>query len=109
MATPPAAPPSPREYMRVLLVAAVLGVPAAIGAAGLLAAIHGVTTLAWNDIPDAAGWTSPPAWYVVLVPALGGLLVALAMRLPGHGGHAAVGDLALDPLPPIGLLSALGA
>jgi chloride channel protein, CIC family len=109
MPTPDISPPSPREYLRVLVVAAALGVPAALGAAGLMAAIHGVTTLAWTDVPDAAGWTSPPAWYVIVVPALGGLLVALALRLPGHGGHPAVGDLGLDPLPPIGVLSALAA
>jgi H+/Cl- antiporter ClcA len=107
MSTPAASPMSPREYLRVLAIAALLGPPVAILAAGLMAAIHGVTTLAWTDIPDAAGWSSPPAWYVLVVPVVGGAIVALALRMPGHGGHSAVGDLSMEPLSPLGLVSAL--
>jgi H+/Cl- antiporter ClcA len=107
MSTPAASPLSPREYLRVLAIAALLGPPVAILAAGLMAAIHGVTTLAWTDIPDAAGWSSPPAWYVLVVPVVGGAIVALALRMPGHGGHSAVGDLSMEPLPPLGLVSAM--
>jgi chloride channel protein, CIC family len=107
MSTPAASPMSPREYLRVLAIAALLGPPVAILSAGLMAAIHGVTTLAWTDIPDAAGWSSPPAWYVLVVPVVGGAIVALALRMPGHGGHSAVGDLSMEPLSPLGLVSAL--
>jgi H+/Cl- antiporter ClcA len=103
----PAPSLTPREYLRVLLIAALLGPPVAIAAAGLMAAIHGVTELAWTDIPDAAGWSAPPAWYVLLVPLLGGAIVAVTLRMPGHGGHPAVGDLSLEPLPPLGLVSAM--
>jgi H+/Cl- antiporter ClcA len=103
----PAPSLTPREYVRVLLIAALLGPPVAIAAAGLMAAIHGVTELAWTEIPDAAGWSSPPAWYVLLLPVIAGALVAVALRMPGHGGHAASGDLSLEPLPPLGLVSVL--
>src|SRR5437763_16131558 len=94
-AAPPAAsapdpegaqPPTPREYVTILGAAAVLGIPAALAAAILMSLIHGVTLLMWTTIPDAFGWTSPAAWYVVAVPAVGGLLVAGSLRLPGHGG-----------------------
>jgi chloride channel protein, CIC family len=105
----PAPSLTPREYVRVLLIAAALGPPVAIGAAGLMAAIHGVTELAWTEIPDAAGWSSPPAWYVLLLPVLAGAIVAVALRMPGHGGHSPVGDLGLEPLPPLGLVSVLVA
>jgi H+/Cl- antiporter ClcA len=91
-------PPSPREYARILLTAAALGVPVAFAAAAFMSLSHGLTTLMWTTIPDAAGWAAPPGWYVVAVPAMGGLLVAAAMLLPGRGGESAVGGLALDPL-----------
>src|SRR5436305_2007105 len=83
----PASPetPSPQEYSRILLIAAALGVPAAFAAAIFLSLIHGVTLLTWTTIPDAFGWTSPAAWYVVAVPTLAGALVAAVLQLPGHG------------------------
>ena len=93
--------------MGILVLAAVLGVPAAFLAALLMGAVDGLQTLVWTDLPDEAGWSAPPAWYVLAVPTLGGLIVALSLKLPGHGGHPAWGDLALEPLPPLGLISAL--
>jgi H+/Cl- antiporter ClcA len=104
--SPPAAP-SPREYLRILVIAALLGVPVAVAAAGFMSLSYGLTTLVWTTIPDGAGWTAPPWWYVLAVPALAGLLVALAIRLPGHGGEPAVAGIGLAPLSPLQLLSAL--
>jgi H+/Cl- antiporter ClcA len=101
------AAPSPREYTRILVIAALLGVPVALVAAAFLSLTHGLTTVMWTTIPDAAGWATPPGWYVTAVPTLGGVLVAGALLLPGHGGEPAVGGLGLDPLPPIRVLSAL--
>jgi H+/Cl- antiporter ClcA len=69
--------------------------------------IHGVTLLMWTTIPEAFTWTSPPGWYVVAVPTLGGLLVAQALRLPGHGGESPAAGLALDPLTIVQSASAL--
>jgi H+/Cl- antiporter ClcA len=68
---------------------------------------HGLTMLVWTTIPDDAGWTAPPWWYVLAVPAIAGLLVAVAVRLPGHGGEPAVAGIAPEPLSPVQLLSAL--
>ena len=106
--SPPAAP-SPREYLRILVIAALLGVPVAVAAAGFMSLSYGLTTLVWTTIPDGAGWTAPPWWYVLAVPALAGLLVALAIRLPGHGGEPAVAGIGLAPLSPLQLVSALVA
>jgi H+/Cl- antiporter ClcA len=97
--TPTPSPPSPRAYMGILVLATLLGVPAAFLAALLMGAVDGLQTLVWTDLPDEAGWSAPPAWYVLAVPTLGGLIVALSLKLPGHGGHPAWGDLALEPLP----------
>ena len=105
-AGPPEAP-SPGEYLRILVVAALLGVPVALGSAAFLSAVHGLTTLVWTTVPDSAGWTTPPWWYVLAVPAIAGLLVAVAVRLPGHGGEPAVKGIALEPLSPVQLVSAL--
>ena len=68
---------------------------------------HGLTMLVWTTIPDDAGWTAPPWWYVLAVPAIAGLLVAAAVQLPDHGGEPAVAGIAPEPLSPVQLLSAL--
>jgi H+/Cl- antiporter ClcA len=104
--SPPAAP-SPREYVRILVLAALLGVPVAVAAAGFMSLSYGLTTLVWTTIPDGAGWTAPPWWYVLAVPTIAGLLVAVAVRLPGHGGEPAVAGIGLAPLSPLQLVSAL--
>ena len=99
--------PSPREYVRILVIAALLGVPVAFAAVAFMSLSHGLTTLVWTTIPDGAQWTAPPSWYVVAVPAVAGLLVAMALRLPGHGGEPAVAGIGLHPLSPVQILSAL--
>ena len=105
-AGPPEAP-SPREYLRILVIAALLGVPVALGSAAFMSLTHGLTTLMWTTIPDTAGWKTPPGWYVLAVPATAGLLVAAAIRMPGRGGESAVKGIALEPLSPVQLTSAL--
>ena len=99
--------PSPREYVRILVIAALLGVPVALAAAAFMSLSRVLTTLAWTTIPDGAGWTAPPWWYVLAVPAIAGLLVAACVRLPGRGGEPAVAGIALAPLSPVQLPSAL--
>jgi H+/Cl- antiporter ClcA len=71
--------------------------------------IHDVIHLVWDVIPDEFGWSEPSWWYVILVPGLAGLLVAAAVRLPGHGGHSPLEGLGADPIPPIALTSILPA
>jgi H+/Cl- antiporter ClcA len=75
-------------YLRTLVFAALLGVPVAFAAVLFQTAIHYVTQLVWDEIPDALGWAEPSWWYVILVPGLAGVLVAVAIRLPSHGGHS---------------------
>jgi chloride channel protein, CIC family len=98
-----------RAYVQTLVLAALLGVPVAFGAVLFQTAIHDVTHLVWDVIPDELGWSQPVWWYVVLVPGLAGLLVAAAVRLPGHGGHSPLEGLGADPVPPIALTSILTA
>jgi H+/Cl- antiporter ClcA len=96
-------------YVRTLVLAALLGVPVAFAAVLFQTAIHDLIHLVWEVIPDELGWTEPSWWYVILVPGLAGLLVAAAVRLPGHGGHSPLEGLGADPFPPIDLTSILPA
>src|SRR5688572_25174774 len=96
-------------YVRTLVFAALLGVPVAFAAVLFQTAIHDLIHLVWGVVPDELGWSEPAWWYVVLVPGLAGLLVAAAVRLPGHGGHSPLEGLGADPIPPIALASILPA
>jgi H+/Cl- antiporter ClcA len=101
--------PEATAYVRTLALAALLGVPVAFAAVLFQTAIHDVIHLVWDVIPDELGWSEPAWWYVILVPGLAGLLVAVAVRLPGHGGHSPLEGLGADPIPPIALTSILTA
>ena len=96
-------------YARTLVFAALLGVPVAFAAVLFQTAIHDVIHLVWDVIPEELGWSEPSWWYVILIPGLAGLLVAAAVRLPGHGGHSPLEGLGADPIPPIALASILPA
>ena len=96
-------------YVRTLVFAALLGVPVAFAAVLFQTAIHDVIHLVWEVVPEELGWSEPAWWYVVLVPGLAGLLVAAAVRLPGHGGHSPLEGLGADPIAPIALASILPA
>ena len=98
-----------KAYVRTLALAALLGVPVAFAAVLFQTAIHDVIHLVWDVIPEEFGWSEPSWWYVVLVPGLAGLLVAAAVRLPGHGGHSPLEGLGADPIAPIALASILPA
>ncbi len=96
-----------RSYLRTLVFAAALGVPVAFAAVLFQSALHHATDLVWEEIPHALDWTEPTWWYVVLVTGLAGVLVAAALRLPGHGGHSPLEGLGLGPTPLIELPSIL--
>src|SRR5262245_5888449 len=96
-------------YVRTLVLAALLGVPVAFAPVLFQTAIHDVTHVVWEVIPDDFGWSEPAWWYVILVPGLAGLLVAAAIRLPGHGGHSPLEGLGAEPVAPIHLTSILTA
>jgi len=119
-------------YLRLVLLGAVIGIPAALLASLFLAVVHELEHWLWHDLPTALGESSPP-WYLVIgLPVVGACLVVIARRfLPGDGGHeplhgfagkppllsyapgvalAAIGTLAFGAvLGPEGPLIALGA
>ena len=77
-----------RAFLRLILIGAVIGIPAALVAAGFLALVNWVEDLLWTDLPRQLGLSAPP-WYLVLtLPVIGAVIVALSRRyLPGDGGH----------------------
>jgi H+/Cl- antiporter ClcA len=102
-----------RRYLRLVLLGALIGIPAALLAAGFLALVHELEHVLWADLPDALGHDSAPLYLVIALPAVGAALVAAARALlPGDGGHSPLDGLAMTPTPPpaaVGVaLAALG-
>src|SRR4051795_6894384 len=100
----PAALLRSREYLRLLLLAGIVGVPISAAAFFFLKVVAELQALVFTDIPkDLLGFDSTPAWWPLPVLALSGLLTALAIRhLPGTGGHSpADGFKAGGVTPPI--------
>lgn len=97
------------RYLRTLVLAALLGFPIAVAALLFQSAVHHVIHIVWTDVPEELGWSEPAGWYVVLVPCVAGVLVALSLRLPGNGGHSAIEGMSVTPVAPFHLVSILPA
>jgi H+/Cl- antiporter ClcA len=109
----PSSPPPPtgREYLRLVLLGAAIGIPAALVAALFLALVHELQHWLWTDLPDALGSSSPPWYLIVGLPVAGaGIVAAARILLPGDGGHSPLAGLSTKPTPiPNGLGVALAA
>jgi chloride channel protein, CIC family len=90
-------------YLRTLVFAAVLGLPVAIAAVLFQTAIHDVIHFVWEVVPDWMGDSEPAGWYVIGVTALTGVVVAVLLRLPGHGGHPPLEGISVGDVRPIEL------
>src|SRR3954470_5881282 len=94
--TPAAPPPDPiallrsPAYARLLVLAALVGVPISAVAYFFLKLVNVLQKAVFTGLPqDVLGFNSTPAWWPLPVVAIGGLLTALAItRLPGIGGHS---------------------
>jgi H+/Cl- antiporter ClcA len=98
MQKPPPSPDVPSlrsaQFLRFVLLATFAAIPVALVTIGFMASVNAATDGLWRALPSALGLGSSiadlPAWYVVAVPTLAGLLVAMCIRwLPGHGGPPA--------------------
>jgi len=90
------APTAPRELVRLTLLGALIGLPAGVVAFAFITVVHWLETWLWDDLPDALGVDAPPWWLVLGLPTLGGLLVYLARRLPGDGGHSPIDGVSMS-------------
>lgn len=88
-------------YLRLVLLGALIGAPAALVAAGFLGLVHYLQHWLWDDLPDALGYSSPPWFLVLLLPVVGAAIVVVARTfLPGDGGHSPLEGLGGGPAPP---------
>jgi chloride channel protein, CIC family len=92
-------------YVRLVLLAAIIGLPISALAYGFLKLVAVLQDAVFTDIPHDLGLNPVPAWWPLPLLAISGVLVALAIdRLPGTGGHSpADGFHAAGALPPIEL------
>ena len=111
-ATPAAEMPAPKDLARLLLIAVVVGIVAAIGATVFLAVVHELQHLVFSSLPEALGIGGAPWWWVGILLLVGATVVLIAQRLPGHTGPSPLTGFHFDnPLrivPGI-LLAALGS
>jgi H+/Cl- antiporter ClcA len=94
-----------KEYRKLLVLAAALGVLVSLASWCFLELIHELQVWVYEDLPGQLGFESVPAWWPLPVLGLAGFAVAFAIvRLPGHGGHAPTAGLgAPAPTRPVDL------
>ena len=89
-----------RAYVRLLAVAAILGVPISAAAWGFLALVSYLQKELFTHLPHGLGYSTAPAWWPLPMLIIGGVLAALAIRyLPGHGGASPAPGFAVHPAP----------
>jgi len=86
--------------LRLVLLGAAIGIPAALAAIAFFTAVHYLEQLIWHILPTSLGEATPP-WYLVLfLPIVGAGIVAVArLALPGDGGRPPLGGMAHGPTP----------
>jgi len=78
-----------KSYLRLLILAAVLGVPVSAAAYGFLQLVAYLQGEVFTHLPNGLGFHGAPPWWPLPVLTLAGLLVAPVIRfLPGTGGHS---------------------
>ncbi|HEY6279563.1 MAG TPA: chloride channel protein [Streptosporangiaceae bacterium] len=105
MATP-AHPPDPaavlrsRNYVGLLIIAAILGVPISAAAYGFLALVNYLQQELFTRLPHGLGFATAPAWWPLPMLVIGAVLAAGAIRyLPGRGGPSPSGGFAMHAPP----------
>jgi H+/Cl- antiporter ClcA len=93
------------EYVGLLVVGAITGVPVAAVAYFFLKSVAEVQQYVFTTLPSDLGFGDQPGWWPILPLALSGVLVALTIRyLPGESGHKpAEGFKTGGPVSPIDL------
>ncbi len=84
----PAAMLRSRNFVVLLVFAALVGVFVSLASWGFLELVHQIQLAVFSDLPDALGYATVPTWWPIPVLVLAGLPVAFAIvKLPGNGGH----------------------
>jgi H+/Cl- antiporter ClcA len=89
-----------RSYLRLLVLAAILGVPISAAAYGFLALVSYLQEEIFTHLPHGLGFATEPVWWLLPVLVVGGVLAAFAIRyLPGKGGASPAAGFALHAPP----------
>ncbi|HEY5874643.1 MAG TPA: chloride channel protein, partial [Ilumatobacteraceae bacterium] len=89
MATDPYAMLRTRNYLVLLVLAAIVGVPIAAAAFGFLTLVDEMQTWVFTELPGDLGFASEPRWWPIVPLVVAGLVVGAIIRyLPGQGGHS---------------------
>jgi H+/Cl- antiporter ClcA len=84
----PAAILRSRDFVKLLVLAAVVGIVVSVAGWGFLELVHQIQVGVFQDLPDSLGLNGVPEWWYLVWLALAGLLTAFAIvKLPGKGGH----------------------
>ena len=85
--------PAGRAYLRLVLLGALVGIPAGLVGAVFLGLVHELENWLWDD--------PTPAWYLIVgLPVVGAAIVVVARSLlPGDGGHRPLDGLSTELMP----------
>jgi H+/Cl- antiporter ClcA len=76
-------------YVKLLVIAALIGVPVSAAAYGFLYLVDWLQRQVFDALPSTLGFDHPPVWWPAPLLVVAGLLTAAAIRfLPGTGGHS---------------------
>ena len=78
-----------KQYVALLILAAILGVVISFLAYWYLKLIADMQTWVYTDLPKGLGFDGEPPWWPLLPLAVAGAVVGVTIRyLPGRGGHS---------------------
>ena len=78
-----------KQYVALLILAAVLGVVISFLVYWYLKLIADIQTWVFTDLPKNLGFNGEPPWWPLLPLAVAGAIVGATIRyLPGRGGHS---------------------
>lgn len=89
-------------YVKLLVLAAIIGAPIAAVAYGFLWLVGELQEWLYTDLPRGLGFDEQPMWWPLPLLALAGLLVALTIgHLPGEGGESPAEGFKAGGTPPM--------
>ncbi len=90
-----------RNYVALLILAAIIGAPVSVIAYFFLALVSELQGWIFTDLPRSLGFHGEPLWWPIPPLLLSGVLVSLAIRfLPGTGGHSPADGFKVGAGPP---------